>query len=79
MHLKNHTNEYAAMLGPLFDECPKSVLAACLVSVLTRGDFRHAALQVAAEWSTLHDNGIVPQRPAAVARALLKRGEEEVT
>lgn len=33
------------------------------------------ALQLAAEWSTLYENGIVPQKPRKVARALLKAGE----
>jgi hypothetical protein len=77
-HLNNKHNEYEAELGALFDECPKAVLAAIAVSALTSGGDRldKAALMVAAEWSTLHANGIVPQKPGKIARALLVKGEE---
>lgn len=73
------SNEYAEQLGELFDECPKAVLAAIAVSALTCGgdNLKFAALQVAAEWATLHGNGIVPQRPGKVARELLAVGEQE--
>lgn len=76
-HIRNIQNQYAAELGPLLDDCPKAVLAAVAVSLLSGGGDRLelVALQLAAEWSTLYENGIVPQKPRKVARALLKAGE----
>lgn len=71
-HMKNRSNEYAAQLGAMFDEMPKSVLAAIAVSALTcGGDYiEEAAARVAHEWAILNENGIVPQRPSKSARAL---------
>jgi hypothetical protein len=77
MHLHNKHNEYAAELSSLFDECPKAVLAAIAVSALTAGGSHldKAKLVVAAEWATLHSQGIVPQKPGKIARKILARGE----
>ena len=76
-HLKNLHNEYAAELGGMFDEMPKAVLAAIAVSAITCGGdhLDKAALMVAAEWATLHGQGIVPQAPGKLARAVLRQGE----
>lgn len=70
-HLNNLTNLYADALGSMFDEIPKSVLAAIAVSALTCGgdEIAFAAHRVAAEWQALYDNGIVAQRLGKLARA----------
>lgn len=72
-HLKNLSNEYQAELGALFDEMPKSVIAAIAVSALTcGGDYLDEARERAArEWLILHQNRIVQQKPGKVARAIL--------
>lgn len=72
-HLGTTWNEYAKALGlPLFDDIPKTVLAAIAVSVLTTGgeQLDQAAALVCREWQVLYDNGIVTQRPSARARAI---------
>ena len=76
-HLNNLSNEYAALLGALFDEMPKAVIAALAVSFISSGGdhLDKVALQCAAEWDTLYRQGIVPQKPLKVARALLAAGE----
>jgi hypothetical protein len=76
-HLKNRHNEYAAELGDMFDEMPKAVLAAIAVSALTCGGdiLDKAALLAAVEWATLHGQGIVPQAPGKLARAVMRKGE----
>lgn len=62
---KKH-NEYNQMLGPNYDRTPKAVFAAIVVSeYLNRlgidpGELEEAVL---AEWGTLYENGIVPQKP----------------
>ena len=66
MHLMARRNEYQSALDPkLFDACPKAVIAAIAVSVLTVGgdELAMASSRFLAEWWTLYDNGIVPQRP----------------
>ena len=65
MSLNKIHNEYAAEVGEVFDKCPKAVFAAIAVSALTLGgDYLDEARdRVIAEWWTLHDNGIVPQKP----------------
>lgn len=78
-HLKNKLNDYVtAMGGDLFNETPKSVLAALAVSALTSGgdQLASAAERVAREWEVLHLNGIVPQKPSKSARAILARQSE---
>lgn len=59
-------NPYERELGTLFDKTPKAVFAAIAVSVLTCGgdQLDEAADRLIAEWWTLYDNGIVPQKPA---------------
>lgn len=76
-HLKNLTNEYAAQLEALLDECPKAVLAAIAVSALTSGGdhLEKAKLVVAEEWRALYRAGIVPQRPGKVALETLSHPE----
>ncbi len=63
-------NAYADRLGEWYDEIPKAVLAAIAVSALTAGGEQLvlARERVRAEWQTLYDNGIVPQRPPGRAR-----------
>jgi hypothetical protein len=59
-------NGYATALDrKLYEETPKAVFAALAVSALTLGgDYIDEANQrVMDEWWTLHDNGIVPQKP----------------
>jgi hypothetical protein len=77
MHLKNKTNLYQEQLGPLFDEMPKSVLAAIAVSALTiGGDYlEEAPHRLAEEWRILFENGIVSQRPGKHARRFTPASE----
>ncbi len=72
MHLKNLSNPYQRELGDLFEDMPKSVLAAIAVSALTMGgDYLEEAQQRAArEWQVLFEAGIVPQRPSKLAREI---------
>lgn len=60
-------NQYAAMLGDLYNEAPKAVLAAIAVSfaVILDGEERHerAANAVLSEWWTLYDAGVIAQKP----------------
>lgn len=81
MNVKFRGNEYAAKLGKLLEECPKNVLAAIAVSVLSSGgDYLDLAAQrVAKEWDILHENGIVPQKPTkrAVSLASLEKDWDE--
>lgn len=62
--MKTH-NEYAATLGPLYDQIPKAVFAAIAVSALTTGGdhIEHAVAVILYEWGALHRAGIVPQKP----------------
>lgn len=66
-HTKAHLNEYAEYLVPLFDDCPKAVLAAIAVSFITTGGDWPARAQagIIREWRILHEAGIVPQKPPA--------------
>lgn len=70
---KNLTNDYQIELGDLFEEMPKSVIAAIAVSALTLGGdyLDEAAVRAADEWQVLFDNGIVPQKPGKIARSLM--------
>ena len=65
MHLNARSNEYQETLGKVFDKCPKAVIAAVAVSVLTTGgDFiEEAQRRFIAEWWALYEAHIVPQRP----------------
>ena len=58
-------NEYASQLGSLYNEMPKAVLAALVVSWLSSGGDHMEGVAGAAlyEWWTLYYAGIVPQRP----------------
>lgn len=56
-------NEYAEALGRLYADTPKSVLAAIVVSWAMCPQFEDVPAKVLDEWSVLHDNGIVPQKP----------------
>lgn len=74
-NLKNTQNEYTP---PNSARCSTNARKPSIaVSALTCGGdhLDKAALMVAAEWSTLADQNIVPQRPGRVARDLLKKGE----
>lgn len=61
----NLSNDYSLVLGPLFDKTPKAVLAAIVVSLLSQGGdhMDEVAAGLLAEWHTLYQNRIVPQRP----------------
>ena len=66
MALNKRYNEYAEAIGAeLYDAAPKAVLAAIAVSALTGGGARlaEAPALILAEWTVLHQNGVVPQRP----------------
>lgn len=67
MHLKNKSNEYAAVLGSTFDAIPKTVLAAIVISFAMRiePDLHDSEFEnfIFKEWQVLHQNGIVPQKP----------------
>lgn len=71
-HLGNLSNPYQAELGDLFDEMPKSAIAAIAVSALTMGGnfLDEAAQRTAREWQVLYDAGIVAQRPGKIARKI---------
>ena len=59
-------NEYAtAIPGPLYEQTPKAVLAAIVVSLLSCGGDRMEDVEegLRAEWEALHVAGIVPQKP----------------
>jgi hypothetical protein len=64
------SNEYAdAISDELFDALPKSVLAAIAVSFACRnGDFNDVDNRILKEWMTLHENGIVPQKPLKIRK-----------
>ena len=76
--MANTYNCYAGQLGMMFDEIPKTVLAAIAVSALTSGgdELEHAAARVAEEWGILHDNGIVSQKPGKFARAAIAKASQ---
>lgn len=71
-------NEYATAAGlEVYELIPKAVWAAIAVSSLTRahdelddalstGDTTAIADAIRDEWQVLHQNGIVPQRPARI-------------
>lgn len=65
-NLNTKGNAYAATLGVIYNAAPKPVLAALVVSLLMRidpdGSQRDLQNAVLAEWATLHENGIVPQK-----------------
>jgi hypothetical protein len=56
-------------LGEVYASCPKAVLAAIAVSLLSNGgdELAHAKARLLEEWRILHANGIVPQAPKANA------------
>jgi hypothetical protein len=66
-------NEYADALGPFFADTPKAVFAALAYSYAVRlfetTDPSEIRQLLADEWSALHANGIVPQRPPRAAHA----------
>jgi hypothetical protein len=70
MRAGSSQNEYQKKLGWMFDEIPKTVLAAIAVSLTVNSaeggpEDVAAACQdwLAHEWEVLHLNGIVPQKP----------------
>ena len=75
MNLNYTGNEYQELLGELYAEIPKAVLAAIAVSLASRGgDYPQDAKQnVAEEWEVLHTNGIVPQKPGPKTRASIAK------
>ncbi len=65
----NKTNEYQQVISlKLYEKIPKSVLAAIVVSeYMNRLGIEpdNVDKAILAEWNTLRDNGIVPQKPPA--------------
>jgi hypothetical protein len=66
------SNEYAQLIDPrVFEKVPKTVLAAIAVSLQAKlgvdGDWNAESVTKALrkEWTTLYQNGIVPQKPLA--------------
>lgn len=58
-------NEYRRLLSERFyNDTPKAVLAAVLVSYLFRAGVSEGGFDrgIADEWATLYENGIVPQK-----------------
>jgi hypothetical protein len=74
--LNKRSNEYADVVRSIYDRTPKAVFAALAVSLMAcrdngegeTGDSGGDAILEALleEWSILHENGIVPQRPPKV-------------
>jgi hypothetical protein len=59
-------NNYAqAIPREMYERIPKAVWAAIATSALTHGgdEMEHAEFRVAYEWWSLHNAGIVPQKP----------------
>lgn len=62
-------NAYASEIDPvLYQETPKAVFAAIVASIVVNqanetGDARTVDEFILEEWSALHANGIVPQKP----------------
>ena len=65
MNIQYRGNEYVRKIPRLFNECPKTVLAAIAVSYASSGGdhLEIAERNLCYEWVTLFENGIVPQRP----------------
>lgn len=76
MAINKRTNEYAHELRSYYDAIPKAVLAAIAVSYASSGGdyLENAAQNVADEWRTLHEQGIVPQKPS---KAILSKARGE--
>jgi len=59
-------NEYARACGQ-YEETPKAVFAALAYSLAVRltgeEDYAGAVAILREEWQTLHEQGIIPQRP----------------
>jgi hypothetical protein len=65
MHLKNLPNDYQRCF-PDFDKTPKAVIAAMAYSfALTQceGDSERAKQLIIDEWTILHQNQIISQKP----------------
>jgi hypothetical protein len=60
-------NEYVSELGRFYRHTPKAVFAAIAFSFANRLFAKTIGTEVEdvlrAEWKTLHENGIVPQKP----------------
>jgi hypothetical protein len=72
------SNEYARLLT-WYEEVPKAVLAAIAVSYATAGGdhLEQAEANVAKEWKTLNENGIVQQKPSAKALRAAEKGQDQ--
>jgi len=64
------SNEYQRAFGKLYAKTPKSVFAAVVYSFTSSGgDLPDVAIATFLnEWRVLHENGIVPQKPALGAK-----------
>ena len=65
MNLKNHTNDYQQLLGSVFDDTPKAVLAAIACSAYEQlGTHQDdLAARIAYEWKCLFNGGVVQNKP----------------
>ncbi len=65
------SNEYASAFGRLYAKVPKSVFAAVAFSYASWACGEEASTSAEAvarfvqEWRVLHENGIIPQKPAS--------------
>ena len=72
LHTKD--NEYMDQIREVYDEIPKSVLAAIAVSALTCGGDRleEATEAVVKEWVCLHNAGVVAQKPRGRSKEIAR-------
>ena len=70
-------NAYSSTFPGLFENIPKSVLAAVAASFGTNGGdcLEQAAYRIAREWETLHNQGIVSQPLTSVAKQVIEDGK----
>lgn len=63
--LKKSNGYAAALAAGLYESCPKAVLAAVVVSLVTSGGsyLENASKELLREWWILFENGIVLQKP----------------
>lgn len=69
-------NAYSSTFPALFEEIPKTVLAAVAASFGTTGGdhLEQAAYRIAREWETLYNQGIIPQPLTSAARKAITDG-----
>lgn len=66
---KKLKNEYVTLFGELYKKTPKAVFAAIAASLLIQISEEHweeAPRAFLREWQTLHENGLIPQKPPKI-------------